>query len=209
MSLLAKPAHFFDALRHGLLGPTLSQGEVDGLNALLTALAGWPLAWAAYGFATAYHETAHTLQPVKELGSEAYFTRMYDPPPTGNRPSVALKLGNTEPGDGAKFCGRGYAQCTGRANYVRAGRILGLGDALVQNPDLALEPLNAAKILRSGLEVGWFSDRALRDFLPADGPATRAQFIAARWTVNRQDKADLIADYAVDFQSALADSGWA
>lgn len=53
-------------------------------------------------------------------------------------------LGNSEPGDGWNFHGRGYVQLTGRANYAKAGEALGLD--LVNNPDLAADRGNAAKI---------------------------------------------------------------
>ena len=53
-------------------------------------------------------------------------------------------LGNTQPGDGKKFKGRGYIQLTGRYNYTNYGKLLGLD--LVNNPELALVPENAAKI---------------------------------------------------------------
>lgn len=53
-------------------------------------------------------------------------------------------LGNTEPGDGWRFHGRGYVQLTGRDNYERAGREIGLD--LANNPDLAADRGNAASI---------------------------------------------------------------
>ncbi|UHQ21630.1 peptidoglycan-binding protein [Lysobacter sp. 5GHs7-4] len=53
-------------------------------------------------------------------------------------------LGNTEPGDGWRFHGRGYVQLTGRDNYERAGREIGLD--LAANPELAADRNNAANI---------------------------------------------------------------
>lgn len=53
-------------------------------------------------------------------------------------------LGNTEPGDGWRFHGRGYVQLTGRDNYERAARETGLD--VTGNPDLASDRENAAKI---------------------------------------------------------------
>lgn len=53
-------------------------------------------------------------------------------------------LGNTEPGDGYAFRGRGYIQLTGRSNYEADGRALGLD--LVRQPDLAARPDIAERI---------------------------------------------------------------
>lgn len=47
-------------------------------------------------------------------------------------------LGNTQPGDGPKFIGRGILQLTGRANYTDYSKKLGLD--LINNPDLAATP---------------------------------------------------------------------
>jgi predicted chitinase len=54
------------------------------------------------------------------------------------------QLGNTEPGDGARFRGRGFFQLTGRANYKRAGalnspeKLLDMGEAAKTAVDFAL-----------------------------------------------------------------------
>jgi predicted chitinase len=53
-------------------------------------------------------------------------------------------LGNTQAGDGVRYKGRGYIQLTGRSNYEKAGKALGLD--LLNNPSLAEEPKNAAAV---------------------------------------------------------------
>ena len=61
-------------------------------------------------------------------------------------------LGNQGPRDGETFRGRGYIQLTGRDNYQRYGRILGLGNQLVTNPDLANDPTIAGRLLATFLK---------------------------------------------------------
>lgn len=190
---------FFDQMRTGLLGPKLDQSEIDGCNALLDAMEGAPIAYIAYALATAYHETAHSMQPISEYGGDAYFFRMYDP--KGNRPDTARRLGNTENGDGARFRGRGYVQLTGRRNYKRAGDEIGVD--LIADPELAKRPDVAAKVMRRGMTEGWFTSRSFNDYLPPQGSASFQQFVSARRIINGLDRADDIASYARQFQAAL------
>ena len=63
-----------------------------------------------------------------EQGGPAYCAR-YD----GN-----AGLGNTQPGDGYRFRGRGMIMLTGRANYLAFGRAVGID--LIANPDDAARP---------------------------------------------------------------------
>ncbi|MEM7526782.1 MAG: peptidoglycan-binding protein [Pseudomonadota bacterium] len=49
-----------------------------------------------------------------------------------------LDLGNTEPGDGPRFRGRGLIQLTGRANYRRFGSLAGIN--LEAEPEHAADP---------------------------------------------------------------------
>lgn len=201
---LKSPRLFFDSLRHGLLGPTLDDAEVSGCNAILAAMEGAPLAFAAYALAAAYHETASTMQPIKEFGGPSYFFRMYDP--QGARPKLALANGNNCAGDGVKFCGRGYVQLTWRSNYKRASDKLGVD--LILHPDKAMDPEIAANIMRHGMGSGWFTGKKFADYLPTTGRATREQFTAARRIINGTDKAAKIAAHALDFQAALEAGGW-
>ncbi len=95
--------------------------------------------------ATVFTEVGSGFQPINEHGGPSYFTAMYQ---------GRSDLGNTQPGDGARYHGRGYIQLTGRANYRAYGQKLGL--PLEQNPDLALRPDVAARIL-----VEYFRERGV------------------------------------------------
>lgn len=53
------------------------------------------------------------------------------------------RMGNTQPGDGFKFRGRGLMQTTGRANYAAAAAATGLD--LLRDPDLLKTPSGAAR----------------------------------------------------------------
>lgn len=61
-------------------------------------------------------------------------------------------LGNQGPPDGERFKGRGFIQLTGRANYTRIGEKMGLGNQLVEHPELANDPQIAARILTAFLK---------------------------------------------------------
>ena len=130
------------------------------------------------------------MQPIKEIGGTAYFTRMYDI--NGQRPAKARELGNLAPGDGVKYAGRGYVQLTGRTNYARYG--------LAERPDDAMKPEVAGAILRSGMANGTFTGKKLADYLPGD-------YVGARRIINGTDRAADIAGYAVGFETALKEAG--
>jgi hypothetical protein len=206
---LPRPADFFAHVR-GRLWPRLSVSQVQGCERIIgmCGRARLGVAQAAYVLATAYHETAYAMQPVREKGSEAYLSK-YD---TGR---LAERLGNTPEadGDGVLYAGRGDVQLTGLANYRKATKrlrelgILGDDEDLVATPDLALRPDVSAAILVYGMVEGWFTGKRL-DLLPAVMPATETQFIRARPIVNGTDRAQMIAGYALILQVALQKGGW-
>jgi putative chitinase len=95
------------------------------------------------------HETMN-FQHMVEIGGSLDFKK-YEPKfvkdKTGKLIQVnpkAKTLGNVKKGDGARYKGRGYIQLTGRYNYKRAGRALGL--PLEAKPELVEKPEIAAKV---------------------------------------------------------------
>src|SRR3954454_12532846 len=61
-------------------------------------------------------------------------------------------LGNTQPGDGVRFKGRGPIQLTGRWNYTHYGKLLGVD--LTKRPRLAAQPRYGFR-----LAAAYFEDR--------------------------------------------------
>lgn len=95
--------------------------------------------------ATICAETGRFL-PLDELRSR-YNTSPAARPPYFDLYDHRRDLGNRGPIDGARYKGRGFVQLTGRANYQRYSRALGLGEALLDEPERANEPLIAARVL--------------------------------------------------------------
>ena len=91
----------------------------------------------AYTLATTYHETGHTMKPVREYGGEKYLrSKKYYP-----------------------YVGMGYVQLTWEYNYKKAAEKLGVD--FIDNPKLLLEPEYAKEILVVGMIEGWFTGKKL------------------------------------------------
>ena len=73
-----------------------------------------------------------------QLGHESGSLRWMEELASGAAYEGRLDLGNTQPGDGRRYKGRGPIQLTGRANYRTAGKALGL--PLEDKPKLAARP---------------------------------------------------------------------
>lgn len=171
-----------------------SQSQVDGFNAILDAINmyGSPAnkpAYAAYMLATAWHETASTMQPIAEYGKgkgRPYGKRI---DVHGGRYSDSLPI----------YYGRGYVQLTWLTNYVFMKNRLGVD--FVNNPELALAPKHAADIMIIGMLEGSFTGKSLQTYIKY---GLYFEFVNARRIINGTDKATLIAQYAVNFLDSLA-----
>jgi putative chitinase len=142
------------------LGPKKAATLLKPLQiAMMEAQIDTPARQAAF-LAQLAHETGG-FKWFRELGPDTYFEKY----------EGREDLGNTEEGDGLRFKGRGFIQITGRANYTRAGKALGLD--LVSNPTLAETPEVGARV------AAWYwSSRNLNKY------ADRGDFITLTRRIN-------------------------
>lgn len=178
VSIMILTSKSFEIIRAKL--GKLSQSQVDGFNFLVLKMkqAGFTYSEAAYGLATAWWETANTMQPVKEYGSDKYLrSKKYYP-----------------------YIGYGYVQLTWEPNYAKVGKLIGVD--LINNPERALEPEIAAKIMTGGMLNGWFTGVGFRKKRPVY-KYDRISYIRARAIINGTDKAEAIAELAMVFEKAL------
>ncbi len=105
-------------------------------------------AMAEFNINTTERQTAFLAQIGHESGGLHWATEIWGPTLAQTRYEGRKDLGNTQPGDGYKFKGRGLIQTTGRANYAATGSALGV-DLLV-HPEQLAEPELAAR------SAGWY-----------------------------------------------------
>lgn len=173
---------FFDGIRSGPFPGKLTAGQVKGITFILDE---WErrewtdLRWLAYILATTEWETAHTMQPITELGGKRYLmSKKYWP-----------------------WIGRGYVQLTWKRNYeaMRAGVLEVTGLDIVAEPDNALDPNAAAFIMFDGMLKGTFTGKKLSDFFND----AKTDWVNARKIINGLDKAYEIANVAKMFYADL------
>jgi predicted chitinase len=94
---------------------------------------------------------------VNTAGAKKLFNIAYD----DQYRSTNSKLGNDKVGDGYKYRGRGLIQITGKYNYAKYGKAIGVGDALVKNPELLLtDPKVMAAVTIAYLDDKDFANKA-------------------------------------------------
>lgn len=194
---------FYRTIRADPFGGRLTDGQVRGISAIRgewmkTAPGGDPR-HLAYMLATAFHETARTMRPVRETlaSTDDRAIEILDRAYAGGRlPQVRRPYWRRD-GEGRSFLGRGFVQITHRRNYRRLSEALGID--LVSDPARAMEIGIAATVLVSGMMRGLFTGVSLADVFSA----TREDWIGARRIVNGLDRAALVAGYGRAFLKAL------
>lgn len=173
---------FFSGIRQQPFAGALTTDQVNGTSAILDE---WErreltdLRHLAYILATTKHETAHTMQPITELGSQRYLkSKPYYP-----------------------WIGRGFVQLTWQKNYVKfQAPVLKLFEVdIVADPDGALELEPAAFILFEGMLSGAFTGKKLSDYFND----TKTDWLNARRIINGTDKAADIASIGKAFFTDL------
>jgi len=127
----------------------------------------------AYMLATVKHECAGTWQPIAEYGHGA--GKKYGP----------------------CWYGRGYVQLTWKDNYRAMSQVAGVD--LVADPDLAMVPRYAYRIMSFGMQHGSFTGVGLTRFINEKG----CDYKRARKIINGMDCADKIAAYAASIEAML------
>ncbi|CDI07854.1 hypothetical protein [Agrobacterium pusense] len=196
-------ARFVASVRKSLFGGRLRMAQLAGMKTILsgfaTALPGGDPRWLAYMLATAFHETAATMQPVRETlattDAEA-IARLDRAFAAGRLPMVRRPYWRRD-AEGKSWLGRGFVQLTHRRNYETMSELTGVD--LTGRPERAMEADVATAILIQGMVAGSFTGRRLADFFDAE----REDWDAARAIINGSDRASLVGNYGRAFHRAL------
>jgi predicted chitinase len=228
------PSLFFKEFRSGkckLFGNSLSQNQVNGINGILEAfkeVGDGRRATLAYALATAYHETGRAMVPNREDMNYTTAKRIFEvfgprriaslqeaekyikrPRDLSNRVYNGMLGNRMGSDDGWRYRGGGHPHLTGRDNYARSS--VDAGVDLVENPEAMLDPRISARVLILGLLDGRWNARreGITHYEMLDGMPglSELEAIAARRTVNIQDRAKDISGYYQAFDKALIAAG--
>lgn len=192
--------YFFDLVRQTVFGGKLSIEQVQGCEAIIDEYEIRPiydLRKLAYILATAFHETAHTMQPVEEIGkgaSYAYGKKLK----RGGGPNKRIPYDKPD----KIYYGRGHVQLTWFENYEYMGKLLKID--LLNRPELMLTTTVSIKVMFEGMlkaesNFGDFTGKSLEDYFNQK----ITDWYNARRIINGTDAAAKIAKIAETFYGAL------
>lgn len=156
--------------------------------------------WLAYILGTAYRESAGTMAPVREglCKTDQCSIEAVGKHFLGKHISSDYSMPDAQ---GRSYFGRGLVQITHKRKYESVGRTLGWGDALVEKPELALDPDKSVVILIEGMAQGLFTGHSLAGSFKGE----KADWVGARKIVNPGSRrAEITADHGRDFYACLS-----
>jgi hypothetical protein len=181
---------FYDSIRSTIFKGSMTAKQFEGIEAILaeyTRLCLNDPRKLAYILATAFHETAQTMQPIAEYGKG------------GSRPYARkVKMsGKVYTTPNQIYYGRGFVQLTWYENYEAMGKFLKMD--LLNHPDLMLTLEPAIQALFQGMIRGMFTGKSLDSYFHAD----KSDALNARRIINGIDKAQQIEGYFKLFYNAI------
>lgn len=203
---------FYAALRRresGVFGTSLSQGQVEGVEAILDEgeKRGTPLFHLAAILAEAYHETGGQMQPVKETVYASSKDRNPSDATVIQRLDAAFAKGKlpwvSKPYWRDGWFGRGLIQLTHKANYDKFG----------VTKESALDLRTSVRVMFDGMENGLFTGKKLADYdilVTKNPPVYGFRYYASRAIVNGDTPANggHIETYGKAFETALKAAGY-
>lgn len=163
---------------------TLNDHQRQGLTDLLTFVDNdhdiTDIRWIAYMLATVKHECADRWLPIAEYGK-----------------GKGRAYGDPDKKTGYVYYGRGYVQLTWNHNYQTMSTIIGVD--LYQNPDMAMQPEIAYRIMSHGMRYGSFTGIGLKRYINDK----QCDYRLSRKIINGLDCAEKIAEYAAGFEDIL------
>lgn len=180
-----------------ILSMPITETQISGFNAILNVLntEGATKAEASYILATALQETSRKMLPKEEDEHEEFYVEMYDI--EGSRKTTALRLGNTEAGDGEKYKQRGFISILGKNNYKAFAELLDI--PLVEQPELLTDLDVASKALVKGMLEGAYTGFALSKYINS----RRVDYLNARRVTKGVENAKKIAVLAQQIERAI------
>lgn len=178
----------------GLFGPSFAEALIETketANVGRFDLPDWP-GGNKNQLAQAIAQEAHR-QGITDRNQICYIMATIQHETAGTYRPIAEYGGRNRPY--APYYGRGYVQLTWKYNYEKYSELLGRD--FVRYPDQVMEPDVSLFIIVHGMKNGTFTGKKLSDYISGN----HVDFYNARRIVNILDRANLIKEYAEQWQN--------